>query len=70
MDKTVDRRKWTRTIDSLPPENQEVETKVDDHMGIREKTTLKMIGNLWVDLDETIMDYTPTHWRTIQNKEI
>lgn len=63
------RRKWTRTIDELPPENQEVETKVDDLMGVRNEQTLMRVGKLWMHPDGK-MYYTPTHWRTIQNKEV
>lgn len=59
---TTDRRKWTRIIDQLPPENQEVETKIDDHMGVRNEQTLKRVGRLWYAGDMYVY-YTPTHWR-------
>lgn len=66
-----DRRKWTRIIDSLPPENQEVETKIDDHMGVRNEQPLMRVGKLWMYPDGSMyVYYTPTHWRTIQNKEV
>lgn len=62
-----DRRKWTRTIDSLPPENQEVETKIDDHMGVRNEQPLMRVGKLWMYPDGSMyVYYTPTHWREIK----
>lgn len=55
---------WTRIIDHLPPENQEVETKIDDYMGVRNEQTLKRVGKLWMCPDGSMyVYYTPTHWR-------
>lgn len=64
-----DRSKWIRIIDQLPPENVEVETKVDDHMGARNEQELKRQGRLWY-AGAMYVYYTPTHWREKQNKEV
>lgn len=71
MKQPADRRKWTRVIDSLPPENVEVETKVDDHMGVRNEYTMIRSGRLWyLNDDDPFPFYAPTHWREKQNKEV
>lgn len=64
-------RKWIRVIDQLPPQETEVETKVDDHMGVRKECVMLMIGKLWYLKDESMYTYyTPTHWRYVYKEEV
>jgi hypothetical protein len=61
--------KWTRVIDEFPPEDTEVETKVDDLMGVRNEQELNRDGRIWFKADGTEVDYTPTHWRKRSSKQ-
>lgn len=46
------------------PENQIIETRIDDKLGIRNEQLLKRIGNLWFVPDGSMyVYYAPTHWR-------
>lgn len=59
--------KWIRIIDRLPPENKEVETKIDDDMGVRNEQPLKRVSKLWFYPDGSMyVYYIPTHWREKQ----
>lgn len=50
----------------LPPQNEIVETKVDDASGIRNVQKLKLNGRLWWHPDGSMyVYYEPTHWRKI-----
>jgi hypothetical protein len=55
---------WTKCSAELPPENEVVNTKIDDERGSRNEGTLKRRGNLWWTPDGAMyVYYTPTHWR-------
>lgn len=57
---------WIRTSEKLPPEEQVVETKIDDRKGCRNVQKLKRRKNLWFFADGIMyVYYTPTHWREI-----
>lgn len=57
---------WNLVKDKLPPKGIEVETKVDDHNGVRNEQTLKLSAGLWFLPDGNMyVYYTPTHWRLI-----
>jgi hypothetical protein len=57
-------RPWIAVTDSLPPEREEVETKIHDAKGCRNETTLRRQGNLWFFPDWSMyVYYRPTHWR-------
>lgn len=58
--------KWIRIIDRLPPENKEVETKIDDDMGVRNERVLKIIRRLWFYVTGEVVKENPTHWREKQ----
>lgn len=55
---------WTLCSDRLPPENEEVETKIHDDRGARNRARLKLHSGLWWFPDMSMyVYYTPTHWR-------
>lgn len=57
---------WNRVADKLPPQNEVVETKIDDHDGLRNEQKLKLQGKLWWHSDgKMYVYYTPTHWKTM-----
>lgn len=60
---------WTRiTSDrsTWPPEDQEVNTKIDDKDGYRNETTLTFHNGLWWFPDKSMyVYYTPTHWHPL-----
>jgi len=57
---------WISVKECRPPENEEVETKIDDQRGIRNVTTLKLHNNLWWFPDMSMyIYYCPTHWRKL-----
>lgn len=59
-------KNWRRFSDELPPENEVVETKIDDKDGVRNEQKLKRIGNLmWFADSSMYVYYSPTHWRSI-----
>jgi hypothetical protein len=46
------------------PENEVVQTKIDDEKGVRNEADLKRICGLWFLPDGSMyVYYTPTHWR-------
>ncbi len=53
---------WISCADQLPPDGEEVMTKVHDHHGCRNEQVLKRRGNLWWTPDMYVY-YTPTHWK-------
>lgn len=58
---------WEK-IDSAP-EDVAVETKIEDHHGTRNQTTLIKRGWLWFTPDVTMyVYYRPTHWRYVEVK--
>lgn len=58
---------WIKTTDSLPENQEVVETKVDDEKGVRNEAQLKRRNQLWFFPDGSMyVYYTPTHWRQIQ----
>lgn len=57
---------WNRCADLLPPEDIEVETKIDDKDGIRNVQNLTRHRNLWFFPDLSMyIYYNPTHWRPL-----
>lgn len=49
---------------STAPENEVVDTKIDDHDGERNIQKMKRMGNLWWLPDGSMyVYYTPTHWK-------
>lgn len=55
---------WISTSEQLPPENQIVDTKIDDEKGVRNEQELVYSHNLWFLPDKSMyVYYTPTHWR-------
>jgi hypothetical protein len=55
---------WTSVRSLLPPENEVVDTKIDDVEGVRNQQPLKRQKNLWFLPDGSMYVYcTPTHWR-------
>ena len=55
---------WIPTSEELPPENQIVDTKVDDEKGVRNEQQLLHSHNLWFLPDKSMyVYYTPTHWK-------
>lgn len=55
---------WIKVSEKLPPEEELVETKIDDVNGIRNVQKLKRRGQLWFFADGIMyVYYTPTHWR-------
>lgn len=58
--------KWIRIIDRLPPENKEVETKIDDDMGARDEKELYRVRKAWLYPNGERCIDEPTHWREKQ----
>jgi hypothetical protein len=55
---------WIPTALKEPPQNEVVETKIDDKKGVRNEQRLKLLNRLWVFPDGSMyVYYTPTHWR-------
>lgn len=55
---------WISTRASLPPEDLEVETKIDDEKGCRNEQSLVRHRGLWFFPDMSMyVYYSPTHWR-------
>lgn len=58
--------KWKKCSDALPPEDEVVETKIDDGAGIRNVAKLVLHGSLWYFPDKSMyVYYRPTHWRRV-----
>lgn len=60
------RNKWHRIIDKSPPQDTFIQTKVDDHIGARNKTVLKVTGTQWFDNKGNKVGYVPSHRRGIK----
>ena len=59
--------KYFQTNQGLPPEGQEVITKIDDENGVRNETNLVRKDSLWFFPDMSMyVYYQPTHWREIK----
>ena len=59
---------WISTTNELPPDGDEVNTKIDDANGIRNEQALVRQGNLWFFPDRSMyVYYAPTHWRSLLN---
>lgn len=57
---------WIAIEKELPPEGEEVHTKIDDADGCRNETTLVRKGGLMFFPDMSMyVYYTPTHWRPL-----
>lgn len=64
IDGKIKSENWILTAEHLPPENQVVDTKIDDEKGVRNETQLIFCNNLWWLPDKSMyVYYTPTHWR-------
>jgi hypothetical protein len=62
--------KWIEVKKKLPPEGEVVETKIDNHSGVRNVQPLKRLGGLWYFPDDSMyVYYTPTHWRRSEKGE-
>jgi hypothetical protein len=59
---------WIKiTPQTLPPEGEVVETKIDDDKGCRNECKLVRKGSLWFYADLSMyVYYTPTHWRSTE----
>lgn len=58
---------WVECSKRLPPDGQEVMTKIDDGRGVRNVQTLVRQGRLWFT-DKSYhlyVYYTPTHWKAV-----
>ena len=62
---------WTKTSQTLPPNGEVVETKIDDNTGEpRNFAKLKRYNNLWFLEDGSMyVYYVPTHWRGVYKNE-
>lgn len=61
---------WIATSEQLPPENQIVDTKIDDEKGLRNECQLIFSRNLWWLPDKSMyVYYSPTHWRYSTNTD-
>jgi hypothetical protein len=57
---------WISLANSLPPEGELVDTKIDDAKGVRNEQTLLRRGSLWFTSESGMyVYYTPTHWRPL-----
>ena len=55
---------WNKVSVCLPPENEVVDTKIEDRKGVRCERRLFRSGNLWFIEDGSMYVYnTPTHWK-------
>ena len=55
---------WIRCSDRLPPEDVDVETKVDDEKGCRNSLRLRLHKRCWFFPDMSMyVYYVPTHWK-------
>lgn len=60
---------WIDVKTQNPPENQIVQTKIDDEKGLRNQTELIYHRGLWWFPDMSMyVYYTPTHWRALLTK--
>lgn len=57
---------WTSMAKDLPADGEEVNTKIDDGISVRNEQSLVRQGNLWFFPDHSMyVYYTPTHWRSL-----
>lgn len=57
---------WRNTKMEKPPLGLIVDTKIEDHKGVRNEQQLKLVNNLWFVPDGSIyVYYEPTHWKLI-----
>ena len=57
---------WVKCSDRLPPDDTDVETKIDDYKGVRNIAKLRRCNNLWWFTDMSMyVYYSPTHWRVL-----
>lgn len=55
---------WIEVRKQRPPENELVDTKIDDENGVRNEQPMKLSRNLWWIRDGSMyVYYAPTHWR-------
>ena len=55
---------WISVDDSLPLENEVVETLISDEKGIRNEADLVLYKGLWFVADKSMyVYYLQTHWR-------
>ena len=55
--------KWISVTKKLPPDGDEVNTKIDDGISSRNEQSLVRQGKLWFFPDRSMyVYYTPTHW--------
>lgn len=55
--------KWIKVTDEHPPIGVVLNTKIDDHNGVRNEQYLKYDGRLWWIPDGSMyVYYQPTHW--------
>jgi hypothetical protein len=55
---------WIAVSDKLPEQAESVETKIDDHKGVRNAQPLMLLGRLWFYPNGSMyVYYVPTHWR-------
>jgi hypothetical protein len=61
--------KWIECRERLPEIGEVVETKIDDHAGVRNVQTLKLwAARLWGFPDDSMyVYYAPTHWRPLSS---
>ena len=55
---------WRLTLHTPPPENVELDTKIEDADGERNHQRMTFHSNLWWISDDMYAYYHPTHWRT------
>lgn len=64
MNRKINTKPWTRCLDSAPPENKVVNTKIHDPSGCRNEAMLVRQGRLWFFPDRSMyVYYIPTHWQ-------
>ena len=57
---------WTSTEKDLPADGEEVNTKIDDGISVRNEQSLVRQGRLWFFPDMSMyVYYQPTHWRSL-----
>ena len=57
---------WIETANYLPPEDELVETKVDEPPSCYNLIKLKLVNNVWLYENNTPFEgRQPTHWHTL-----
>lgn len=57
---------WISTKDRLPPENVNVDTKIDDGNTARNIQALTYHSGHWWHAPDMYVYYQPTHWRPLE----